>query len=55
MLFTRTGLPIIGFERNIVVDMRKDITKPFDPGREYNKFEKIGERMYYIKMRMPEF
>lgn len=55
VLFTKTGILIIGYERNIVVDLRKDIGPGLKPKVKYNRFFRIGERMYFIKENMPAF
>jgi len=52
VLFTKTGFPIGGNEQNILIDMRYNANRPIIPGREYKIFERLSDRVYYIKTGM---
>ena len=55
VLFTRTGFPIIGSEHDIMLDMRKNIRDSIPADRNFIRYYKIGNGIYYIKDYMPEF
>lgn len=53
VIFTRTGLPVIGYEYNIVIDMRKNLRDSILLDRNYIKYYKLNNGMYYIQDYMP--
>ena len=55
ILFTRAGLPIIGSEHDIMIDMRRNIRDSIPAARNYIKYYKIANGIYYIQDYMPEF
>lgn len=55
VIFTRTGLNILGSEQDIVVDMRQTIRDSIPiPADKYIKYYPIRKGMYYFKAPMPE-
>jgi hypothetical protein len=55
VIFTRTGLNILGSEQDIVIDMRQTIRDSIPiPAGQYTKYYPIRKGMYYFKGPMPE-
>ena len=56
VIFTRTGLNILGSEQDIVVDMKQTIRDSIPvPAGQFTKYYPIRKGMYYFKAPMPEF
>lgn len=55
VLFTRTGLPIIGNQHNILVDYKQVPRDSFNGCGSCSIIKKIGERLFYLKAAMPAF
>lgn len=54
VIFTRTGMNILGNEQDIIVDMRRPVRDSIQvPTGQFDKYYKIRKGMYYVKAAMP--
>jgi hypothetical protein len=54
VIFTRTGLNILGNEQDIIVDMKRPVRDSIQvPTEQFDKFYKIRKGIYYVKTAMP--
>ncbi len=54
IMFTKTGLPYIGYEHNVLVDFKIIPRSSFQGGR-IDSVKKISERKFYLRAPMPAF
>lgn len=56
VIFTRTGLNILGNEQDVIVDMRQPVRDSIPvPTGQFDKYYRIRKGMYYVKTAMPAF
>jgi hypothetical protein len=53
VLFTKTGLPILGYEHDILIDLKTMPRDSFDNCGNFTRIKKLKERIFYIKAEMP--
>jgi len=54
VIFTRTGLNILGNEQDIIVDMRRPVRDSIQvPTGQFEKYYRIRKGIYYVKAAMP--
>ena len=56
VIFTRTGLNILGNEQDIVVDMKRPVRDSIQvPTGQFDKYYRVRKGVYYVKTSMPAF
>ncbi len=55
VLFTRTGIPILGNEHDILYDFKTTPRQEFISRGSFEKCYKLSNRIFYIKAGMPVF
>ncbi|HEV2482063.1 MAG TPA: hypothetical protein VGS79_20500 [Puia sp.] len=54
VIFTRSGLNILGNEQDIIVDMRRPVRDSIQvPTGQFDKYYRIRKGIYYVKTAMP--
>ncbi len=54
VIFTRTGLNILGNEQDIIVDMKRPVRDSIQvPTGQFDKYYRIRKGIYYVKAAMP--